>query len=220
MVGVQSLVSLGTLLYASVAAVLTIRSGGSEAAVGSALLYTLLSLAVSVGLLVVVRGSEQHVGAGRRRGGAAEGRRGAVRRPLVGFGLAVVLTRLDADTVVPHIDPVRVLSATAMLILTPLRMMRTSIRELLEAAPDHSVTNPVTDAVTAVRQQSGLPEPDLRIGQLGRKLYIELDFVVDPGVWDLGDADLVRLDLLDRLTQPGRLLWVNVELHTDPAWDH
>ena len=51
MVGVQGLVLLGTLLYASVAAVLTIRSGGSEAAVGSALPYALLSLAVSVGLL-------------------------------------------------------------------------------------------------------------------------------------------------------------------------
>lgn len=137
----------------------------------------------------------------------------------VGFGLAVVLTRLDTDTVVPYIDPVLVLSDTAMLIPTPLRMMRTSFRELLEAAPDHSVTKPVTDALAAARQQFGLPEPDLRIGKVGRKLYIELDFVVEPGVWDVGDADLVRRDLLERLARPGQLLWVNVELHTDPAWD-
>jgi predicted Co/Zn/Cd cation transporter (cation efflux family) len=219
MVGVQGLVLLGTLLYATVAAVLTIRAGGSEAAVGSALLYALLSLAVSIGLLVVMLRlgtTSELVGAE-----AAQWRAGAVLSGVlaVGFGLAVVLTRMDVDTVVPYIDPVLVLSATAMLIPTPLRMIGTSLRELLEAAPDHSVTEPVADAVAAVREKFGLPEPDLRVGKVGRKLYIELDFVVEPGVWDVGDTDLVRRALLDRLAQPGQLLWVNVELHTDPAWD-
>jgi len=98
-------------------------------------------------------------------------------------------------------------------------VMRTSLRELLEAAPDRSITKPIADAVALVRQYLGLPEPDLRIGKLGRKLYIELDFVVGPGTWDLGAADRVRRDLLHRLAQPGRLLWVNVELRTAPDWD-
>jgi predicted Co/Zn/Cd cation transporter (cation efflux family) len=219
MVGVQGLVLLGTLLYASVAALLTIRSGGSEAAVGSALVYALLSLALSVGLLALMRRvgtTSELVGAE-----AAQWRAGAVLSGVLalGFGLAVVLTRVDVDTVVPYIDPVLVLAATAMLISTPLRMMRTSLRELLEAAPDPSVTKPVADAVAAVRQEFGLPKPAMRIGKLGRKLYIELDFLVEPGLWDVGDADLVRRDLLDRLAQPGRLVWVTVELHTDPTWD-
>jgi predicted Co/Zn/Cd cation transporter (cation efflux family) len=115
---------------------------------------------------------------------------------------------------------VLVLTATALLISTPLRMMRTSLRELLEAAPDPSVIEPVAARGGRVRREFGLPEPAMRIGKLGRKLYIELDFVVEPGAWDVGDADVVRRTLVDRLAQPGRLLWVNVELHTDPEWDH
>lgn len=220
MVGVQGLVLLGTLLYASVDAVLTIRSGGSQAAVGSALVYAVLSLALSIGLLLVMRrlGTTSELVSAE----AAQWRAGAVLSGVlaVGFGLAVVLSGLDADTVVPYVDPVLVLAATGLLLPTPLRMVRTSLRELLEAAPDASITGPVADAVAAVRQHFGLPEPVLRLGKLGRKLYVELDFVVEPGAWDVGDADLIRRDLIDRLTQPGRLLWVNVELHIDPAWDH
>ena len=219
MVGVQGLVLLGTLLYASIDALLTIRSGGSEAAVGSALVYAALSLVLSIGLVVVLRRvgtTSELVGAE-----AAQWRAGAVLSGVlaIGFGLAVVLTRLDVDGVVPYIDPVLVLVATALLISTPLHMMRTSLRELLEAAPDLSVSEPVAQAVDDVRGEFGLPDPALRIGKLGRKLYVELDFVVEPGQWQVGDADLVRRELIDRLSEPGRLLWVNVELHTDPAWD-
>jgi predicted Co/Zn/Cd cation transporter (cation efflux family) len=220
MVGVQGLVLLGTLLYASVDALLTIRSGGSQAAVGSALVYAVLSLALAVGLVVLLRRlgtTSELVGAE-----AAQWRAGAVLSGVlaVGFGMAVVLTRLGVDAVVPYIDPVLVLTATALLISTPLRMVRTSLRELLEAAPDPSVIEPVAQAVDVVRREFGLPEPAMRIGKLGRKLYIELDFVVEQGAWAVGDADVVRRTLVERLAQPGRLLWVNVELHTDPEWDH
>jgi predicted Co/Zn/Cd cation transporter (cation efflux family) len=56
------------------------------------------------------------------------------------------------------------------------------------------------------------------MGKLGRKVYVELDFLVESGR-EVGDADRVRRELMTRLSEPGRLLWINVELHTDPAWD-
>ena len=37
--------------------------------------------------------------------------------------------------------------------------------------------------------------------------------------WTVDHADQVRRGLMRELAQPGRLLWINVELHTDPAWD-
>lgn len=65
----------------------------------------------------------------------------------------------------------------------------------------------------------GLPEPTVRMGRLGRKLYLELDYLVAGG-HSVGEADVVRRDLMARLQEPERLLWINVELHTDPDWDH
>jgi len=52
------------------------------------------------------------------------------------------------------------------------------------------------------------------------RVYLEQDFLVgeDQG-WVLDDADRVRRDLIEELARPGQLLWVNVELHTDPGWD-
>ena len=35
----------------------------------------------------------------------------------------------------------------------------------------------------------------------------------------MGEADEVRRELLTRLSEPGRSLWINVELHSDPLWD-
>lgn len=219
MVGVQGLVLLGTLLYASIDALLTIRAGGSDAAVGSALLYAVASLVLSVVLVVALgRGnSSELVGAE-----VAQWKAGAVLSGVlaIGFALAVALTRLDAGAVVGYVDPLLVLAAAALLVATPVRMVRTSLRELLEASPDASVTGPIEATVAALGDELGLPEPALRIGKLGRKTYIELDYVVEAGVWKVGDADLVRRALIERLSQPGRLLWVNVELHTDPDWDH
>lgn len=37
--------------------------------------------------------------------------------------------------------------------------------------------------------------------------------------WTVDHADPVRRHQVSDLAQPGRLLWIIVELHTDPAWD-
>ncbi len=219
MVGVQGLVLLGTLLYASLDAVLTIRAGGGDTAVGSALIYALVSLLWSIGLLIYLRrvaSTSELVGAE-----AAQWTAGAVLSGVlaIGFGVATVLDDSDAEGAVAYIDPVLVLIASCLLVVTPLGMIRSAMLELLEAAPDPVVAQPIVDAVAQVRTEQGLPEPTLRISKLGRKLYIDLDFVVEAGHWDIGVADIVRRELINRLRAPGRLLWVNVELHTDPNWN-
>lgn len=219
-VAAQALVLAGTFGYAALDAVGVILDGGSQAEVGSALLYSVLSLLAAV----VVR--QMLV---RRRAGsdlvAAEvdqWQAGVVLgvAMVIGFAMAVALQRTAWEHLAPFVDPVLVLVAAALILPTPVRMLRQSFRELLEGVPDTSVTDPIHAAITQVRTGFGLPEPTTRIGKLGRKVYLELDFLVaeDEG-WALDDADRVRRQLIEALREPGRLLWVNVELHTDPGWD-
>ncbi len=218
-VGAQGLVLLGTLLYASIDALLTLTSGGSDAEVGSALVYAVLSLVVALGLVVALRRSA--VTSELVAAEVAQWRAGAVLSAVmtVGFTVGVVLERVGAGGG-RYVDPVLVLVASAVLLPTPLRMLRTAARELLEAAPAPEVAEPVRAAVAEVSEQFGLPTPTLRVGKLGRKLYVELDYLVPEGRWAVGDADRVRRAVIQRLSAPERLLWVNVELHTDPDWDH
>jgi predicted Co/Zn/Cd cation transporter (cation efflux family) len=218
-VGVQGLVLLGSLVFAVLDALSVIANGGSETALGSALLYALISLAGSVLLWLILRrgaGSSELVGAEAAQWWAS------ILLALglvIGFGFAVFIQGGDWERVVPYVDPVLVLAAAAFIAPTPLQMLRTTWRELLEGAPAPEVMEPIEEAIAATNAAFGLPEPQARVGKLGRKLYIELDYLVPVGRWEVSDADAIRRDLHARLTEPGRMLWLNVELHTDPEWD-
>ena len=68
--------------------------------------------------------------------------------------------------------------------------------------------------------QFGLPDPaSTLIGKLGRKVYVEIDYLVPAGQWSISDVDQIRRALGAKLAEPGLTYWLNVELHTDPDWD-
>lgn len=218
MVGIQGMVLLGTFGFAAFDAVGVILEGGSQTALGPALGYAIVSLIASVAIWWYLHsraGSSELVQAE-----AAQWAAGWVLSAgmLVGFAAALVLQRTPWSNLAAFADPVLVLLATAVIIPTPLRMMKQMYSELLEGRPPAEVRAPIEAHVADVSAAHGLPQPTLRIGKLGRKLYVELDYLVE-GQWEVGEADLVRRDLMARLEEPGRLLWINVELHSDPLWD-
>ncbi len=219
-VGVQALVLLGTFGYACVDAVLVILDGGGQTSVGAAFVFAVVTLVVVLMLRAVLS---------RRSGGSdlvaaevAQWHAAALLgvAMLVGFGLALILERTAWSWFAAYVDPALVLVAAALILPTPVRMLRQSYRELLEGVPAEDVTVPVTEAVERLRADGGLPEPRLCIGRLGRKVYVEIDVLVpDDGSWTVSDADRMRRRLMTELDRPGQVLWLNVELHTDPGWD-
>jgi predicted Co/Zn/Cd cation transporter (cation efflux family) len=219
-VGIQGLVLLGSLGYAGLEAVQTIVAGGASAAAGLGLAYAALTLAASAAIAAWLRRRQE--GSDLLAAEAVQWRASAALSlvMLVGFGLAALLQSRDQETIAAYVDPALVLVAVLLLGPTPLRMIRASLRELLEGTPGDEVRHPVEQAVASVRDRHGLPEPSMRLGKLGRKVYVELDFLVgeDDG-WSVGDADRIRRELADDLRRPGQVLWLNVELHSDPDWD-
>jgi cation diffusion facilitator family transporter len=220
-VGVQALVLLGTFGYACVDAVLVILEGGGETSLGAAFAYAVVTLVVVLVFRAIL--ARRSAGSDLVAAEVAQWNAAALLgvAMLVGFGLAMVLDRTTWSWLAPYIDPVLVLVAAALILPTPVRMLRQAYRELLEGVPADEVTQPVHEAVARLRADEGLPEPHLRIGKLGRKLYVEIDVLVpDDGRWTVSDADRMRRRLMDELSRPGQVLWLNVELHTDPEWDH
>lgn len=220
MVAIQALVLIGTFAYASADAVSVILAGGSQTEIGPALAYAVLTLVVCVAVHQVLR---------RRQEGSdlveAEVVQWAASVVLgvaltIGFGIAVALQRSSWAGLAPYVDPVLVLVAAVLILPSPIQLLRQAFRELLEGVPTREITEPIHAAIGRERAALGLPEPTTRIGKLGRKVYLELDFLVgsDEG-WTVDHADQVRRGLMRELAQPGRLLWINVELHTDPSWD-
>lgn len=215
-VALQGAALLGTVVFAAADAVTTLTSGGSDANPATMLVYGVVSAALSVVVAWWLR--RRAPGSDLVDAEVAQWHAGAVLSTVVGVGGAAALA-LDAAGVTAatrYADPVLLLVACAVIAPVPVRLIRTAARELLEAAPPPAVTAVLGEAVADVRARFGLPEPVVRATKLGRRLYVEVDFVVAPGTWDVDAEDRVRRAVVDRLRATGHEVWATVEVTTDP----
>jgi predicted Co/Zn/Cd cation transporter (cation efflux family) len=137
---------------------------------------------------------------------------------LVAFGAVLLLEGTSYDGIANYVDPVLVLIVCVAFLPAPFRMVRTTVVELLEGAPPADVQAPVRAVVDEVTAEFGLRDPVVRMSKLGTKLYLEVDYLVEAGRWDVSDADRVRHALRDRLARLPYTVWLNVDLSTDPSW--
>ncbi len=218
--GVQGLVLVGAFSYAVIDAIQIILTGGGDTQLGPALIYAILAFLGSLVIYVVLRGMRQDselVAAEAAQWLAAVYLGIAM---LVGFISALLLQDSQWSGLAGYVDPVLVLVAAVVVAPTPISMIRTTMRELLEGAPGEETQEPIERAVEEVTAMFSLPAPvSVLIGKLGRKVYVEVDYLVDAGVWTISDVDRIRRELGRRLEEPGLNYWLNVELHTDPNWD-
>ncbi len=217
-IAVQGLALLGTCLYASIDAVLVIVDGGSDVSAGSAIVYAVISTVAVTGTWLFVRRRAHHseLLAAEAAQWMASAMLGAAM--IVAFTAATVLSGGDGADAGRYVDPALVLVSCAFLVPTPIRMVRTTVVELLEGAPPPEIADPVRLAVHGVRREFGLEEPYLRMSKVGRKLYVEVDFLVEGGEWDVAAEDRIRRSLERRLAALPFDLWLNVELTGDPDW--
>jgi predicted Co/Zn/Cd cation transporter (cation efflux family) len=216
-IAVQGVALLAACVYASIDAVVAIAHGGNEVAAGSALGYGVVTGLGTVVAWLLLRGPASRselLAAERAQWLASVALSLAV---IVAFTLVIALERGGLTTASRYVDPVLVLLVCAALMPVPVRMVRTTLVELLEGAPDPEVQAPVRAAVHDVRELFGLDEPYLRMTKVGNKLYVEADFVVPPGEWHVDDEDRIRRAVLERLAPLPYAIWLNVELTSDPG---
>ncbi|MET8151715.1 cation transporter [Actinoplanes sp. NPDC049668] len=217
-VGMQGLVLLGTCGYAALDATRVIIDGGTEdVSPGSMAAYGLVTAVAALAIHRYLRRADPDsdlLDAEARQWWA-----GALLSLVVLVGSALALLLGDRLGPGPHryLDPVLVLVACLLLAPQPVHMIRTMAVELLEGAADQRVQQPVRDRVERVGAEFGLGRSVLRVGKVGRKLYVEADFIVEPGRWDIADEDRVRREIASRLSDLPYDVWLNVELTTDPG---
>jgi predicted Co/Zn/Cd cation transporter (cation efflux family) len=217
-IAVQGMALLGTCLYAIVTSVQSILEGGSEVDAGSAALYGLIT---TLGALAVWFHLRRYAAQSELVGAeTAQWAAGWLLSlgMLVAFGAVLLLEGTSYDAIARYVDPVLVLVVCVAFLPAPFRMVRTTVVELLEGAPPSHVQAPVRAVVDEVTEEFGLAEPVVRMSKLGTKLYLEVDYLVEAGRWDVSDADRVRHALRDRLTRLPYTVWLNVDLSTDPTW--
>jgi len=214
-VAMQGAAIFATLVYGAVTAVATLVAGGSQAAGAAILAYGLVTLVVSV--VVAVALQRVAPASDLAHAEVVSWRAGAVMSAVVAVGglVAVVLQDAGHDRAASFVDPVLVLVAVASIAPLPVRLMREGMHELLEGAAPADVLDAVGRAVDAARAGFDLPDPLVRATKLGRRLYVEVDFVVEATRWDVDAEDRVRHAVTDALEVLPFDVWANVELTTD-----
>jgi predicted Co/Zn/Cd cation transporter (cation efflux family) len=135
---------------------------------------------------------------------------------VVGFTVLAVLQGSSWDDAAPYVDPVMVLITCVAFAPGPLRMVRSTALELLEAAPSGAIQAAVAEAVALVQDEFDLTEPEVRATKLGPKLYVEVTGVVDPSV-TVAQQHAVREALDSRLSALPYDVWLNLDLVPRPV---
>ena len=214
---IQGLAVTGTLLLAAGDAVVLIRDGGSP--VSPAVIAIYGAVTASAGFLTGWWMRRAAPESDLVEAEVAQWRAGSILSVmmLLGAAVALVLQRMGLDTVALFVDPVLVLVACALLAYIPIRLIRAGLNELLEGAPPKELGAAITAAVQSVQDRFGLQQPIVRTGKVGRKLYVEVDFVVAGADWDVSDEDAVRRAIVAALQPLGFDVWAYVALTADPT---
>ena len=106
------------------------------------------------------------------------------------------------------------LIAAALLAAVPVRLVAAGVNELLEGAPPAELAARIASAVEQVRGDVDLPDPVIRAGKVGLKIYVEVDFLVDGVGWDIAREDAAGRAVTDGLEALGLDVWTWVAVTT------
>jgi predicted Co/Zn/Cd cation transporter (cation efflux family) len=210
-IGIYGFVLAGTLLYAASEALATIRAGGSDVTAGSAIVFGVITATGSVATWVWLRSvaGDSDLLATETDAWRVSAFRGLGM--VVGFTVMALLVRAERDEIARYVDPAMVLITCAVFVPTPLRMIRTTVLELLEANPSDAIRDAVAAHVEDVRNEFDLDPLSIRTTKVGPKLYVEIEGLVDRRL-TVADEHEVRQRLFGALDELPYDIWLNVEL--------
>jgi predicted Co/Zn/Cd cation transporter (cation efflux family) len=139
---------------------------------------------------------------------------------LAGFAIAAGLVAAGRADLAAYVDPAMVVTVSVLFLWVPVRLVTEGLREILTMAPPTAVREDLKARVDAVAERFGLAEAFVRASKVGRRLDIEIDFVVgaDSPVQTVADCDKVREFLHDRLAGLGDERSVVVAFTADRKW--
>ena len=216
---VKALALAALSIYAVVGGITDLLAGGREVSTGWALVYAVIATAGGVAVTVVLRRGGR---GGLVRAEAAEWQGDTLLSVgvLVGFGIAAGLVAAGRPDLAAYVDPGMVVLVSVLFLRVPAGLIVRAMRELLAMSPPEDTMSALRACVDEVRDRYGMRESFVRASQVGARMDVEIDFVVDDGsrVRTVADCDEVRTDLHERLAALGHERSVIVAFTTDRRW--
>lgn len=211
----------GLCVYALVGGVGDILRGGREVEAGWALAYAIVAT-LGGGAVTLVMRRRSRTGSGLVRAETAEwvGDTLLSLGVLAGFGVALVLELTGRADLARYVDPAMVAVISAAFLRVPAKLLAEGFRELLAMSPSTEIRDRLRGVVAEVQQEYHFAESFLRASKVGRRLDVEVDFVVDEAstAQTVRQFDEVRAELSDRIRPLGLLTSMSVGFTADRRW--
>lgn len=142
---------------------------------------------------------------------------------LIGFNLAKLLEFTPWVEYQNFIDPVLTILITIAFIKSAILSVRDCVKELLLAKPSKEITLDITEKVENINRNYHYLDRVLRLGKVGGKIILEIDYVIEKGsdLDSISKQDELRKQVTYALTELPYEKWVNINFIGDIRWaDH
>jgi len=139
---------------------------------------------------------------------------------LIGFSIAWIFTRTAWAPYVVYIDPALAILFTLFFIRTAALSIRDSVKELLYAAPAPELTSLITEKVNHLNDVYDFTDMILRIGKVGQKLVIEIDYIIEANskIDSITAQDNLRAELDSSLSEIPYKKWLSISFTGSRKW--
>ena len=214
-VAIQGVALAATLVYAAVTAIMDILDGGHPVNVGVVAVMAGLAGVASIIFAVWLR--RMNPGSDLIASEAHQWHAGGVRALVAAVGAALGAVAVAAGAgFTDYIDSALVLLACALVVPTPIKLVRHGVNELIEGIPDRATMASLEAAIATVTASLDLPTPQVRATKLGLKVYLDVRYVVSSPDVTIGFEDRVRRAMADAVAHLPLDVWATVQLTSGP----
>lgn len=142
---------------------------------------------------------------------------------VLGFSFSWALDMTGFSDFTPYIDPILAIVFMSIFAWTPIIEIRNCMRELMQARPSSEVITTVTGEIEKIDQDYDFSDKFLRLGKVGSKIMIEIDYVIEKNskLDCISEQDQLRSRLSQGLVELPYKKWLNINFTSDVKWaDH
>jgi len=139
---------------------------------------------------------------------------------VLGFSIAWILNLTPISGITPYIDPVLAIILMLIFALSPIAGIKACMRELMQTSPSNDIANVITEKIEQISKDYDVFDKVLRLGKVGNKVIVEIDYVVREGaqLCSLSEQDQLRSRFAQAFAELDYKIWLNVCFTSDNKW--
>ncbi|GEN57282.1 cobalt-zinc-cadmium resistance protein [Halolactibacillus alkaliphilus] len=221
---IKYLVILVLVVSSFTSAVMALLSGGREVDINLALVYSVLSTILCIGITFYLKSHAKKSKSGLLHAEANQWVMDSLVSlgVVVGFIISLIFTNLPAlSGLIPYIDPIMVVIVSVYFVKVPISEMGSGLREILDMPPKGKMPDQIKQHIKTLKTTHEFKEAFTRVSKVGQTLWVEVDFVAEIDneiIETISEQDSIREDIHQYLSQYPYEIWLTVSFTEDRKW--